>query len=245
MIAPRSSGADEISRVARRGAKDRAALSLSSESVAAAALLEYLPFRYDDLRFPTPARRLGETGGEENAVGRVAAVKERRVRGLEIVEARLTDDFGDSFVAKWIGRNRYVYGRFHDGMRLFVRGRVERTLSGPIISVSHYAQLGEADSYRGELVPIYRASKELASRKIAMVMKKNLARLIESAPPDPLPASLADARGYGGLAEAYRAVHSPRHSRRGRTRPGALCLRRVSRARGFGAVTPHRARAPT
>jgi len=26
----------------------------------ARALLEYLPFRYDDLRFPTPAARLGE-----------------------------------------------------------------------------------------------------------------------------------------------------------------------------------------
>ena len=35
----------------------------------AEALLDYLPFRYDDLRFPTPAARLGEAGGEENAVG--------------------------------------------------------------------------------------------------------------------------------------------------------------------------------
>ena len=58
-------------------------------------------------------------------------------------------------------------------MRLFVRGRVERTLSGPVVSVSHYAQLGEGEAYRGELVPIYRASKDLASRKIAAVVKKN------------------------------------------------------------------------
>ncbi len=140
-----------------------------------AALLEYLPFRYDDLRFPTPAVRLGETGGEENAVGRVIAVKEKRVRGLEIVELRLADDDGVPFSAKWIGRNRYVYGRFHEGMRLFVRGRIERTLAGPAVNVVQYGTLAPGESYRGELVPIYRASKDLASRKIAMVVKKNFA----------------------------------------------------------------------
>lgn len=173
------------------------------------ALLEYLPFRYDDLRFPTPAARLGEAGGEENAVGTAVAVKERRVRGLEIVEVELTDDAGARFVAKWIGRNRYVYGRFREGMRLFVRGRVERNFSGPIVGVAHYAVLAEGEEYRGELVPIYRASKDLASRKIAAVVKKNLPRLLESSPEDPLPAPLAAARRYPPLREAYRAVHAP------------------------------------
>ena len=178
--------------------------------VTAGALLDCLPFRYDDLRFPTPAIRLGETGGEENAVGRVAVVRERRVRGLEIVEVQLLDDDGNPFVAKWIGRNRFVYGRFREGMRLFVRGRVERTLSGAVVNVSHYAQLGEDEEYRGELVPIYRASKDLASRKIAAVVKKNFPRLLAAAPADPLPSALAAARGYGSLEEAYRAVHAPR-----------------------------------
>jgi len=102
-------------------------------------LLEYLPFRYEDLRHPTPAAMLGSSGAEENAVGRIVGIKERRVRGLEIVDVQLVDDRGDGFAAKWIGRNRYVYGRFHEGMRLFVRGRVERTLSGPIVAVSQYA----------------------------------------------------------------------------------------------------------
>ncbi|MGB8907172.1 MAG: ATP-dependent DNA helicase RecG [Candidatus Cybelea sp.] len=176
----------------------------------AAALLDHLPFRYDDLRFPTPAIRLGETGWEENAVGRVAAVRERRVRGLEIVEIRLLDDDGNPFVAKWIGRNRFVYGRFREGMRLFVRGRVERTLSGAVVNVSHYAQLGEGEEYHGELVPIYRASKDLASRKIAAVVKKNFPRLLATAPADPVPSALAAARGYASLDEAYRAVHAPR-----------------------------------
>jgi ATP-dependent DNA helicase RecG len=171
-------------------------------------LLDYLPFRYDDL-FPTPAARLGESGGEENAAGRVVAIKERRIRGMEIVELQLHDDAGDPFGAKWIGRNRYVYGRFREGMRIFVRGRVERTFSGPVVSVSQYGALGEDQAYRGELVPVYRSSKELASRKIAMVVKKNLSRLLDLAPLDPLPPALASEREYGSIREAYRAIHAP------------------------------------
>jgi len=174
-----------------------------------AALLEYLPFRYDDLRFPTPAARLGESGGEENAVGRVTGIKERRVRGLEIVELRLVDDAGTPFAAKWIGRNRYVYGRFREGLRLFVRGRVERTFTGPIVNVSHYGHLDEGEEHRGDLVPVYRASKELASRKIAAVIKKNFAKLLAAAPSDPLPPGLAAARRYDSLSDSYRAVHAP------------------------------------
>ena len=209
MIAPSTDSVAAIAALRGVGPKT-AALFRELGIETAGALLEYLPFRYDDLRFPTPAMHLGETGGEENAVGRVAGVKERRVRGLEIVEVRLTDDVGDAFVAKWIGRNRYVYGRFREGMRLFVRGRIERTLSGPIVNVAHYGLLAEDERYRGELVPIYRASKELASRKIAMVVKKNLPRLLDAAPPDPLPAKLAQARRYGSLPQAYGAAHAPR-----------------------------------
>ena len=53
----------------------------------AEALLDYLPFRYDDLRFPTPALRLGETGGEENAVGLVVA--QGVVGGLRVLLDRI------------------------------------------------------------------------------------------------------------------------------------------------------------
>lgn len=175
----------------------------------AQALLDYLPFRYEDLRHPTPARDLGKTGGEENAVATVTAIKERRVRDLEIVEATMHDDDGVPLTAKWIGRRRYVYGRLHVGMRLFVRGRVERSLAGPVINVSQHAQLGATQVYRGELIPVYPASKNLASRKIAAVVKKNLPRLLDGAGSDPVPAGVARARGFAPLRDAYRAVHLP------------------------------------
>jgi ATP-dependent DNA helicase RecG len=191
------------------GVGEKTAQSFRELGVASAqALLDYLPFRYDDLRFPTPAARLGAADGEENAVGTVTAVRERRVRNLEIVEVRLVDDDGAPFVAKWIGR-RFVYGRFREGTRLFVRGRVVRTLGGPEINVTSYAQLAPGASYRGELVPIYRASKDLATRKIAGVVKKNLRRLLSLIPNDPLPPAVARKRNYPSLREAYRAVHAP------------------------------------
>ncbi len=175
----------------------------------ATALLEYLPFRYEDLRFPTPAARLGNAPGEENAVGVVTGVKERRIRHLEIVELSMRDDGRDPFVAKWIGQRRFVYGRFRAGMRLFVRGRVERSFAGPVVNVTQYAMLGEGESYRGELVPVYRASKDLATRKIGAVVKKNLSRLLALVPKDTVPAAISESRGYATLREAYRAAHAP------------------------------------
>ncbi|HTU70647.1 MAG TPA: ATP-dependent DNA helicase RecG [Candidatus Baltobacteraceae bacterium] len=171
-------------------------------------LLDYLPFRYEDLRFPTPANLLGASGGEDNAVGTVTHVKERRVRGLEIVEVRMRDEAGE-FGAKWIGRNRYVYGRIKEGMRLFVRGRVERTLAGAVINVTHYTQLREGESYRGEMVPVYRASKDLTTRKIAAVVRKNLPALLEEAGEDPLPEAVRANAAYPSLRDSYRAVHAP------------------------------------
>ncbi len=195
----------ELAGVGPKSAPLFAALGIATAS----DLLEYLPFRYDDLRFPTKSSALGTYPGEENAVGRVTHVKERRVRGLEIVEVRLRDEAGE-FIAKWIGRNRYVVGRFKEGMRLFVRGRVERTLAGPAINVSHYAQLGPDESYRGEMVPIYRASKDLTTRKIASVVEKNLPALLELAGDDPVPPAIAKARGFAPLREAYAHVHLPR-----------------------------------
>ena len=171
-------------------------------------LLEHFPFRYDDLREATPAVALGARGGEENAVGTVIAVRERRARNIEIVEVDLRDESG-TFRAKWIGRNRYAIGRFKVGMRLFVRGRIERSLAGPAVSVSSYRILGPTERYRGALVPIYHATRDLPSKIIAAAIARNLPRLLEEAPPDPIPASLLQRKGYEPLERAYRSLHAP------------------------------------
>ncbi|MGH7736429.1 MAG: ATP-dependent DNA helicase RecG [Candidatus Tyrphobacter sp.] len=173
-------------------------------------LLDDFPFRYEDLREPMLAANLVErTDAEVNALGEVETVRERRARsGIEIVEVRLRDSSG-TFLAKWIGRRRYVYGRFREGQRIFVRGRLERTLAQPTINVSHYRILASGEVYRGELVPVYRASRDLASRKIAAVVKKNLRALLDECGADVLPAALSRERGFPSLRDAYRAVHAP------------------------------------
>ncbi len=171
-------------------------------------LLHDFPYRYEDLRHPTPAAQLGASEGEENAVGTIVWVRERRARNLAIVEAELQDPSG-TFIAKWFGRT-YLIGALKKGMRLFVRGRVQKTLAGASMNVSSHKVLDAGETYRGEVIPVYSASKSLTSRKIHQVVARNLETLIANAPGDPLPPALRAQREYPELAQAYRDVHAPR-----------------------------------
>lgn len=170
-------------------------------------LLNYFPYRYEDLRYPTPAARLGLSGDsvEENAVGYIVAVRERRAR-LAIVEADVEDDSG-RFVAKWFGR-KYLIGALKAGMRIFVRGRVTRTLAGASMNVGTHKVLHEGEIYKGEVVPIYSASKMLTSRKIHQVVARNMPALLSLAE-DHLPKSLAKEFSFPGAQDAYRRIHAP------------------------------------
>ena len=170
-------------------------------------LLTDFPFRYEDLRFPTPSSQLGGTDSEQNAVGRVVWVRDRRARHLTIVEAELEDDHG-TFVATWFGRT-YLMGALKKGMRLFVRGRVQRTLAGAKMNVSMHRVLAENETYQGELVPVYSASKSLTSRKIHQVISRNLPQLLQLAGEEPLPPAILRERTFPPLHEAYRSLHAP------------------------------------
>lgn len=171
-------------------------------------LLDAFPFRYDDLRSPTPAAQLGSSESEQNAVGSVVWVRERRARRLAIVEAELQDESG-TFVAKWFGR-AYLVGAFKKGMRLFVRGRVQRTLAGAAMNVTTHKILGADEPYRGEMVPIYAAGRSLTSRKIRQIVQRNLRALLDLAGEDPLPPEVVRERAFPPLIDAYRALHAPR-----------------------------------
>jgi ATP-dependent DNA helicase RecG len=171
-------------------------------------LLNDFPYRYEDMRFPTPAAKLGNSESEENAVGHIVWVRERRARNLAIVEAELADDSG-TFIATWFGRN-YLIGTFKKGMKLFVRGRVQRTLAGAKMNVSLHKVLDEDETYRGEIVPVYSASKNLTTKKIHQVVQRNLAQLIALAGDEPLPRAVLRERDFPPLRDAYRALHAPK-----------------------------------
>jgi ATP-dependent DNA helicase RecG len=170
-------------------------------------LLNDFPYRYEDLRFPTPAAELGGTESEQNAVGRVVWLRERRARHLTIIEAELEDGSG-TFIATWFGRT-YLMGALKKGMRLFVRGRVQRTLAGAKMNVSTHRVLAEEEPYRGEIVPVYSASKTLTSRKIHQVISRNLPRLLDLAGDEPLPVNVLRERNFPPVQQAYRALHAP------------------------------------
>jgi ATP-dependent DNA helicase RecG len=176
-------------------------------------LLNDFPYRYEDLRFPTPSTQLGlrehegENSPDENAVGHIVWVRERRARHLAIVEAELQDDCG-TFIATWFGRT-YLIGALKKGMRLFVRGRVQRTLAGAKINVSTHRVLAEQEEYRGDMVPVYSASKTLTSRKIHQVVARNLPSLLQLAGDEPLPASVLSDKHFPPLHQAYRSLHAP------------------------------------
>ncbi|MBV8245611.1 MAG: ATP-dependent DNA helicase RecG [Candidatus Eremiobacteraeota bacterium] len=194
-----------ISQLAGVG-KDSAARFAELGVSTAEDLLEYFPHRYEDLRFPTAAAQLGATDGEENAVGRIVRVRERRAR-LAIVEADIEDATG-AFTAKWFGRS-YLVGALKPGMELFVRGRVTRTFSGASMNVTTHKILENSQAFRGEIVPVYPASKTLTSRKIRQVVARNLTRLLELAV-DPLPRHLARRFAFDDVRDAYAAIHAPR-----------------------------------
>ena len=159
------------------------------------------------MRIPTPSSQLGGTDAEQNAVGRIVWVRERRARRLAIVEAELQDEAG-TFIATWFGR-AYLIGALKKGMRLFVRGRVQRTLAGAKMNVGSHRVLAEQEAYQGEIVPVYSASKTLTSRKIHQVISRNLPQLVALAGEEPLPQALLRERQFPPLQQAYRALHAP------------------------------------
>jgi ATP-dependent DNA helicase RecG len=179
------------------------------------------PRDYKDWREPTPIaalvrRALARTRDpsqpdsfEDIAVGTIAGVREVRAR-IPIVSAELEDASG-SIKATWFGR-RGLGGRLAVGDRVFVHGRValKRTRGAATVemNVLQHRILRDGEAYRGAIVPVYRASKEVTSRSIAAIIERN-AEALEAFVHDVLPAEVERKHGYGSLREAWREVHRP------------------------------------
>jgi RecG-like helicase len=164
------------------------------------------PRDYRDWRAPAPIaeiklramERAGAAGepesSEEIALGRVERVNEFRGR-VPVVSADLRDASG-VLKATWFGRRGFA-GKLAPGDRVFVHGRAQlkrsRGAVGVELNVLHHRILGEAEVYRGAIVPVYRAGKELSSRAIATLIEKN-ASALEALLPDALPDEIRDSK---------------------------------------------------
>jgi ATP-dependent DNA helicase RecG len=158
-------------------------------------------------RARTPA---GEPeSSEEIALGRIASIGEFRAR-IPIVWAELADESG-KIKATWFGR-RGLAGKLAVGDRLFVHGRAALKRSRGSVSVElnvlHHKVLEESEPYRGAIVPIYRATKELPSRVLAGLIERNL-DVLEPLVGETIPADVLAKHGYGALRVAWRQTHHP------------------------------------
>ncbi len=182
------------------------------------------PRDYKDWRRPAPIadvvrralerlqRREQPESSEEIVVGRVLDIHEFRGR-VPIVAADLGDgeSGGATLRATWFGRRGFA-GKLAVGDRVFVYGRAQAKRSrGALrveLNVLQHRVLGEDETYRGEIVPVYPAGKELTSRALGSLIARNEAAL-EALLSDALPPPILAKRGYGPLREAWRAMHRP------------------------------------
>jgi ATP-dependent DNA helicase RecG len=129
---------------------------------------------------------------------------------VPVVWAEIEDDTGRLKVT-WFGR-RGLAGKLAIGERIFVHGRaaLKRSRGAALVelNVLNHKILAADEPYRGAMVPVYPATKELPSRTIAATIERNLESLA-SYVHDVLPESVLAAHGYEPLGIAWRTAHRP------------------------------------
>ena len=179
------------------------------------------PRDYKDWRTPTPIAEIVRAtlartdvaaepdSSEEIALGRIVRIAEFRGR-VPIVSAEIVDDTG-RIKATWFGR-RGLAGKLVAGERVFVHGRaaLKRTRGSIAVelNVLHHKLLADDEAYRGAVVPVYRASKDVPSRTIATTIERNADALVALVA-DVMPDDVLAKHGYPPLSVAWRDAHRP------------------------------------
>ncbi len=185
-------------------------------------LIRHFPYRYDDLRSPATIADVlagratigaSSPAPEQNVIGTVVQCKHLRLRGRIRAKTTATlDDGTGSMQAVWFGRP-YLANQMAVGSRVFVRGRVEYTLTGATINVSKHRVLKAGEEYRGELVPVYPQTAGLTGyelrRLIQAALRLAAADKDAKGELDPLPAALNRQEKFGDAWRAIRAIHDP------------------------------------
>jgi ATP-dependent DNA helicase RecG len=171
-------------------------------------LLEHVPFRHDDYR--SASRLVDMKPGEEATVvvtiDRVRARPTRR-RNLVIVEAVVHDESGTGVVV-WFNQ-RYLAKNLKPEMRLSIRGERRSTIDAEIVAKSHeLVDDGAEMLHTRGLVPVYRASETVSSRRLRTLVAEQLHHAGDR--PDVIPADVRAARNLPLRRDALVACHQPR-----------------------------------
>jgi ATP-dependent DNA helicase RecG len=169
-------------------------------------LLEHVPFRHEDYR---EARRLAdlEPGEEATIVVTVESVRQRptRRRNLVIVEARVRDESGPGLIV-WFNQ-RYLVRQLKPGSVLSVRGERRSSIGAEIAAKSHEL-LGEGERlHTAGMVPVYRGSEAVTSRRLRTLVDDVLAHAGDA--PDALSADLRARLRLPLRRDAVHAAHRP------------------------------------
>ncbi len=205
--------ADPLRLVVGDKAAKRLAAALDLHTVG--DLLGYYPRRYEKRGELTEL--VGLRDGEYVTVqAEVASVSVRRMhnRPGTIFEAIVTDGHG-RLTLTFFGRGRQDWREqeLRPGARGLFSGQVSSFRGKRQLTHPEYEMLGDrpagarAAEFAAELIPVYRASSQIQSWKIADSVRVALDVL--DVPDDPLPAQIRARHGLAGYADALRSIHRP------------------------------------
>ena len=204
--------------VGEKAAKRLAGLGTGLRTVG--DLLSYYPRRYETRGDLTELAGLRD-GEHVTVQAMIAAVSTRPMRNRRgsVLEAVVTDGHGSltlTFFGK--GRQDWRERQLAPGLHGLFSGQVSTFRGKRQLAHPEYELIGvgagdsaRAAEFASELIPIYPASKDIASWQIADSVRLALASVeIES---DPLPARIRDKHGLYGYARALTAIHRPEDMR--------------------------------
>ncbi len=205
--------ADPLRLVIGDKAAKRLAAALDLDTVG--DLLGYYPRRYEKRGELTDLVGLRE-GEYVTVQAEVAAASVRRMRGRPgtIFEAVVTDGHG-RLTLTFFGRGAQGWREqeLKPGTMALFSGQVSSFRGKRQLTHPEYELLGtgnagaRAAEFAAELIPVYRASSQIQSWKIADSVRIVLDVL--DVPDDPLPAQVRGRHGLVGYADALRGIHRP------------------------------------
>jgi ATP-dependent DNA helicase RecG len=178
-------------------------------------LLAYYPRRYDKRGELTDLAGLrdGDYATVQAEVAKTSVRKMNRRSG-SIFEAVVTDGRGTLTLTFFgHGRQDWRQDQLSPGVRGLFSGQVSSFRGKRQLTHPEYELLGEGSSgaraaeFASELIPVYRASAQMASWRIADSVR--IALDVLDVPDDPLPAQMRARLGLCGYADALRGIHRP------------------------------------
>lgn len=160
-------------------------------------LLEYYPFRYEDLRHATPTNQVAD---KQLAVvsGRLISIENKRTRRFNVTEGLIEDEAGQLAVV-WYNQP-YLVNQLRPNSRWIFYGRVQRQ-QGRVVLLSPRIET------TNRIIPIYHGVEGLTARMVEKLVEQVLS--IVASEPDWLDGNLRQRFGLIDRTLAISQIHRP------------------------------------